>query len=94
MGTDSGVGPHGNNLDELRLLVECGMTPARALHAATLSAAELLGVADHLGAVQPGRRADLVVVDGDAYDFGTLRDRIRAVYLDGRLVAGPAAAAP
>jgi imidazolonepropionase-like amidohydrolase len=92
MGTDSGVGPHGNNLEELRLLVECGMTPAAALHATTLSAAELLGVADELGAVLPGRRADLVVVDGDALDVGTLRDRIRAVYLDGRLVAGPAAA--
>jgi imidazolonepropionase-like amidohydrolase len=91
MGTDSGVGPHGNNLEELRLLVECGMTPAQALHATTLSAAELLGVADELGTVQPGRRADLVIVDGDALDVATLRDRIRAVYLDGRLVAGPAA---
>src|SRR5262245_46957888 len=40
MGTDSGVGPHGNNLDELRLMVDCGMTPLQALHAATRSAAE------------------------------------------------------
>jgi imidazolonepropionase-like amidohydrolase len=88
MGTDSGVGPHGYNLDELRLLVECGMTPAQALHATTRSAAELLGVADELGTVRPGHRADLVVVAGDGLDVGTLRDRIRAVYQDGRLVAG------
>ena len=88
MGTDSGVGPHGDNLRELALLVDCGMTPAQALHAATQSAAELLDLADDLGTVEPGKRADLVVVDGDALEVGTLRDRIRAVYQDGRLVAG------
>src|SRR5215468_3402205 len=53
MGTDSGVGAHGNNLDELRLMVECGMTPAAALHATTKSAAELCGVADELGTIEP-----------------------------------------
>jgi imidazolonepropionase-like amidohydrolase len=90
MGTDSGVGPHGHNLDELALLVGCGMSPTAALHAATGSAAELLGMSRDLGTVQPGRRADLVVVDGDVADLSTLRDRIRAVYADGRLVAGPA----
>jgi imidazolonepropionase-like amidohydrolase len=88
MGTDSGVGAHGDNLREITLMVECGMTPAAALHATTASAAELLGVADELGTVQPGKRADLVLVDGDALDVPTLRDRIRAVYQDGRLVAG------
>jgi imidazolonepropionase-like amidohydrolase len=92
MGTDSGVGPHGNNLDEVRLMVECGMTPAQALHATTRSAAELLGVADDLGTVAPGYRADLVIVDGDALDVATLRGRIRAVYQDGYLVAGTATA--
>jgi imidazolonepropionase-like amidohydrolase len=88
MGTDSGVGPHGNNLDEIRLMVECGMTPAQALHATTLSAAELLGVAGDLGTLQPGRIADLVIVAGDALAVDTLRSRIRAVYQDGRVVVG------
>jgi len=88
MGTDSGVGAHGDNLREVALMVECGMTPAAALHAATGSAAELLGVAGELGTVQPGKRADLVLVDGDALDVQTLPDRIRAVYQDGRLVSG------
>jgi imidazolonepropionase-like amidohydrolase len=88
MGTDSGVGPHGDNLRELGLMVDCGMTPAQALHASTASAAALLGVSDELGTVEPGKRADLVVVDGDALDVGTLRDRVRGVYQDGRLVAG------
>ena len=88
MGTDSGVGPHGGNLRELELLVDCGMSPAQALHAATGSATELLDVADDRGQVAPGQRADLVLVDGDPLDVATLGDRIRAVYQDGQLVAG------
>ncbi len=90
MGTDSGVGPHGDNLRELALLVECGMTPAQALHAATGSAAELLDVAADRGTIAPGQRADLLVVAGDALDVGTLRERVRGVYQDGLLVAGAA----
>jgi imidazolonepropionase-like amidohydrolase len=88
MGTDSGVGPHGRNLTELQLLVDCGMTPEQALHAATQSATELLDVAQDRGTIAPGQRADLVVVDGDAREFGTLSERIRAVYQDGLLVGG------
>lgn len=65
MGTDSGVTPHGCNLDELPLMVECGMTQAQALHSATLSAAELMGLAHELGSLEPGKRADLVIADGD-----------------------------
>ena len=92
MGTDSGVGAHGDNLGEIALMVQCGMTPAAALHATTGSAAELLGVAGELGTVRPGKRADLVVVDGSPLDVETLRNRVRAVYQDGRLVSGDPAA--
>ncbi|HEY8372029.1 MAG TPA: amidohydrolase family protein [Pseudonocardiaceae bacterium] len=93
MGTDSGVGPHGDNLEELRLLTECGMTPWQALHAATGSAAALLGLADELGTLRPGNRADLVLVEGDAGELVTqggdaLRKAIRGVWMDGRPV-GP-----
>ena len=89
MGTDSGVGAHGHNLRELPLMVEGGMTPLQALHATSLSAARLLGVDDELGSIEPGKRADLVVVDGDPLDVDTLGDRIAGVYMDGRLVAEP-----
>ena len=47
MGTDSGVGPHGQNLRELSLMESGGMTPAQVLAATTSSAAELLGLAEH-----------------------------------------------
>ena len=70
------------------LMVEGGMTPAQALAATTSSAAELLGVADELGTLEPGKRADVVVVEGDAFNFGTLSDRVEAVYQDGRRVVG------
>jgi imidazolonepropionase-like amidohydrolase len=90
MGTDSGVAPHGKNLRELALMVECGMTPVQAMHATTMSAAELLRVEADLGSIETGKRADLVVVDGDPFDYTDLTDRIRAVYQDGNLVAGAA----
>jgi imidazolonepropionase-like amidohydrolase len=83
MGTDSGVTPHGQNLRELALMVEGGMTPMQAIEATTRSAAELMGLDDELGTLQPGKRADLVVIDGDPLDVATLPDRIEAVYQDG-----------
>jgi imidazolonepropionase-like amidohydrolase len=87
MGTDSGVTPHGNNLRELGLMVEGGMTPMEAIEATTRSAAQLMGLDDELGTLEAGKRADLVVVDGDPLDLATLPDRIEAVYKDGaRLV--------
>ncbi len=64
-GTDSAVSPHGLNAREFRLLVEHGMSPAAALHAATSEAAALLGMRDRIGAVEPGMEADLIAVPGD-----------------------------
>jgi imidazolonepropionase-like amidohydrolase len=86
MGTDSGVTPHGNNLRELELMVEGGMTPMQAIVATTRTAAELMGLEDELGTLEPGKRADLVVVDGDPLEISGLKDRIEAVYQDGTQV--------
>jgi imidazolonepropionase-like amidohydrolase len=88
MGTDSGITPHGRNLAELELMAKGGMTPAQVLAATTSSAAELLGLSDELGTLEPGKRADVVVVDGDPFELATLGDRIAAVVKDGRLVTG------
>lgn len=86
MGTDSGVTPHGENLMELTLMVEGGMTPLEALTATTRTAAELMGMADRLGTVEAGKVADLVVVDGDPFDFDTLGDRVEQVWMAGARV--------
>ncbi len=62
-GTDSGVAPHGDNAKEFALMVKAGMTPAQAIKAATIdNAAEL----DRpIGAILPGRDADIIAVSGD-----------------------------
>lgn len=62
-GTDSGVAPHGDNAKEFALMVGAGMSPAQAIKSATAdSAAEL----DRpIGAIVPGRDADIIAVDGD-----------------------------
>ncbi|CAN5156573.1 amidohydrolase family protein [soil metagenome] len=88
MGTDSGVTPHGKNLRELALMVDGGMTPAQALVASTSTAARLMRLDDELGTLEPGKRADVVVVAGDPFDFGSLSERIEAVYRDGVRVVG------
>lgn len=95
MGTDSGVGPHGENLGELQLMHDRGMSVEEVWHATTLSAARLLRVDDELGSLEPGKRADVVVLDGDAGDLSGLAGRVREVWLDGeRVVAGGRVADP
>lgn len=65
MGTDAAVGPHGENLKELTYLVDLGMAPMAAIVAGTRSAAELLGIGDRLGTLEPGKLADVVVCEGN-----------------------------
>jgi imidazolonepropionase-like amidohydrolase len=88
MGTDSAVTPHGENLRELALMADGGMKPEDVLVATTSSAAELLGVGDELGTIEPGKRADLVLVDGDPLDLRALPGAIRGVWKDGVRVRG------
>ncbi len=64
-GTDSGVSKHGDNAQEFALMVEAGMTPAAAIRAATISAADALGRSDSLGTIAPGMTADIIAVSGD-----------------------------
>jgi imidazolonepropionase-like amidohydrolase len=61
-----------------------GLTREQALRAITLSAAEVLGVADRLGSIDVGKSADLFVADGDPLEFST---RIEAVYIAGKAVS-------
>ncbi|SCX57259.1 Imidazolonepropionase [Klenkia marina] len=95
MGTDSGVGPHGENLGELQLMADRGMSTEDVWHATTLSAARLLRVDDELGSLEPGKRADVVVLEGAPDDLSGLAGRVREVWQDGeRVVAGGRVADP
>jgi imidazolonepropionase-like amidohydrolase len=82
-GTDAGVFAHGTNADEFRLLVEAGLTPARALLAATRDAADLLGVLEEGGTVEEGKWADLVAVHGNPLDDVELLKDVGFVMKDG-----------
>lgn len=73
-GTDSGVFEHGRNAEEAALMVKFGgMTPREVLISATSDAADLLGVAEETGTLEPGKSADIIAVDGDPLaDAGAL----------------------
>ena len=74
-GTDAGVFPHGQNADEFRLLVEAGMSPARAILSATREAANLLGRLEELGTLEEGKLADIIAVRGNPLeDVEVLKD--------------------
>ncbi len=88
MGTDSGVGHHGSNAEELELMCEAGMTPMQAIVASTKTASECIHMADNVGTLEPGKFADLLIVDGDPLaDIGVLRDpaRLSVIMQGGRM---------
>jgi imidazolonepropionase-like amidohydrolase len=91
MGTDTGVGQHGTNLGELPLMAGLGMNPEQVWRSTTLEAARLLAVDNGFGSLEPGKVADLVVLDGEATDLTGLAGRVREVYRDGELVAADGA---
>jgi imidazolonepropionase-like amidohydrolase len=87
-GTDAGVSHHGRNADEFALMVQHGMSPAEAIQAATVNAADLLGLANEVGTLEPGKSADLIAVSGDPLtDVGVLRN-VNFVMARGRVHKG------
>jgi imidazolonepropionase-like amidohydrolase len=84
-GTDAGVSKHGRNADEFEFMVKHGMTPAQAIQAATVNAADLLGLSREIGTLEPGKDADLIAVAGDPLQDVTVLKRIGFVMADGRV---------
>ena len=88
MGSDSSGGPlipAGRNAIEACYMVRFGMTPMQAIQAATRNAAELLGQGENLGTVEPGKLADLVVVDSDPTQDIHALERVHLVMKHGRI---------
>lgn len=73
-GTDAGVFGHGKNAKEFEYMVEAGMPPMVAIKSATVVAADLINMPDKLGALEKGKLADIIAVDGDPLqDIKTMR---------------------
>lgn len=82
-GTDAGVYAHGKNWLEFTYMVESGMPAMEVIKAATIQAADLLGMKDKLGSVTPGKLADIVAVDGDPLQDIQTMSKVSFVMKDG-----------
>jgi imidazolonepropionase-like amidohydrolase len=97
MGTDSGT-PMNFHTDalwrEMKLFVDYGMTPQRAITSATRINARILGRGRDLGTIEPGKLADIIVVNGDPLFDITALGHVEVVVKDGVVVKGEDAPAP
>jgi imidazolonepropionase-like amidohydrolase len=91
MGTDAGVEPHGLNAREFSLMTKNGLPPAQALMAGTVNGADLLGLADQIGTLQPGKYADIVAVAGDPLNDMAATEHPVLVMKEGIIYVGPGA---
>ena len=83
-GTDAAVYPHGDNAKEFAALIDRGMTPIGAIRAATINAADLLGVNDR-GRIAPGLLADLIAVPGNPLEDVHVLEDVRFVMRGGQV---------
>jgi len=83
-GTDAGVCPHGINARQFAFMVKYGMTPMQAIQSATSNAADLLGKANLLGSLQPGKYADIIAVSGNPLEDIRLLENVKFVMKEGK----------
>lgn len=97
LGTDAGMPstPHGvSTLHEMELLVKAGLSPKAALMAGTANSARAIGLLDDRGTIEPGKRADLVLIKGTPWvQIADVRNT-EQVFIDGKLVFGPGVSLP
>ena len=85
-GTDAAVYPHGLNGHEFGKMVEMGMSPLQTIQAATVNASELLGWADRVGTLEPGKFADIIAVQSDPLTNVRVLENVQFVMKGGEVV--------
>jgi imidazolonepropionase-like amidohydrolase len=84
-GTDAGVCPYGIAARQFAFMVKYGMTPMQAIQSATSSAADLLGKADLLGSLKPGKYADIIAVSADPLTDIRALEHVTFVMKEGKI---------
>jgi imidazolonepropionase-like amidohydrolase len=88
-GTDAGVYAHGKNYKEFEYMVEAGMSAMETIKAATVVAADLLGISDKVGSIEKGKLADIVAVPGDPIQDISIMNNIQFVMKEGKVYKQP-----
>ena len=92
-GTDAAVYPHGLNAHEFGKMVDMGLTPLQSIQTATVNAADLIGWSDRVGALQPGKFADIVAVVSDPLANVHVLENVSFVMKGGEVVKNATASA-
>ncbi len=85
LATDAGNFPHGDNARDIVEYVKRGVPEMFALQAATVNAAEMLGIQDTVGTIETGKRADIIATSASPLDDITEMTRVRFVMRDGKV---------
>ncbi len=85
-GTDAGVYPHGDNARQFHYMVQYGMSPAQAIQAATVSAADLIGRSSDVGSLTPGHYADLIALKADPLQHVEVLEHVDLVMKGGSII--------
>jgi imidazolonepropionase-like amidohydrolase len=91
-GTDAGVYPHGDNAKQFHYMVKFGLTPAGAIHAATSSAADLIGRSKDVGTLEAGKYADLIAVTANPLEKIEVLEHVSFVMKGGKVYKDEVAA--
>jgi imidazolonepropionase-like amidohydrolase len=85
-GTDAGPFPHGTQAKEFEYMTNYGMSPLMAIESATMEAAALMGWSDRVGAIEPGKFADLIAVEGNPLEDIKQLEHVKFVMKGGQIV--------
>ena len=88
-GGDVGVFPHGDNVRELEMMVDYGMSPTAVLQSVTSVNARVFGLTNRIGKIAPGLLADLIVVSGNPTENISHLRNVELVMQGGRPVLNP-----